>query len=262
MQEEIENLQQEEQDFVLKISMEKEVYTYVDQIPVEIVLENHSGEDVEIFYYEAYFLVPESDTGGFPDIELPHGVTKKLLKDGESLCFTERVDSYFTPGQHVLKYHASFYLDEGLTNGVGVYSNEIEFKKLGNEGDCRHNTEQDNQDFVLTISMEKEIYTYGDRAPIEIVLENHSGEDIEIFYYWLCDPESDTGVFPVCTELPPYPNKKLFKNGESLRFTDYANGYFGLGDHKVKFYAVFYLDEACTNSVIVHSNELEFKIVN
>ena len=89
MQEEIENLQQEEQDFVLKISMEKEVYTDKEEILVELILENHSGEDVEIFYHGGNYscVVPYSDTGMFlPDEQSPY-VTKKTLKNNEKENF-------------------------------------------------------------------------------------------------------------------------------------------------------------------------------
>ena len=118
------------------------------------------------------------------------------------------------------------------------------------------------EDFVLKLSMEKEVYAQEEFISVEVVLENHSGEDIEIFYYGLWRFESDTICVFWTYEYPPYPTKKTLKDGESLRFTDYANSEFSAGRHVVKCRAVFYLDEACTNSVIVHSNELEFKIVN
>ena len=130
LHEEIEAFEQGEPGFVLKISMEKEVYTDKEEILVEIILENHSGEDVEIFYHGGNYscVLPYSDTGMFlPDEQSPY-VTKKTLKNNETLRFTERIDDYFYPGHHVLKYYASFYLDEGLTNYIGFYSNELEFE--------------------------------------------------------------------------------------------------------------------------------------
>ena len=103
---------------------------------MEFILENHSGEDVEIFYKEGFygFGVPISDTGMFPAIDPPPPgyvpVTKKLLKKGESLRFTERIDDYFYPEYHELKYRVGFYLDEGLTleNHIEIYSNAIGFE--------------------------------------------------------------------------------------------------------------------------------------
>ena len=127
----------------------------------------------------------------------------------------------------------------------------------------------DMQNFVLTISADKQAYGKYEEIYIDIALENRSGEDLEIAYYFLFIPESPTGNFSI-GEIPPVTKKKLFKNGETIHETTRSvSGCFPVGQHELKFKAIFYLAWEMTEfgweetdlDVIVWSNTIEISII-
>ena len=131
---------------------------------------------------------------------------------------------------------------------------------------CSENGIQDSgyekQNYCLKISADKQIYGIEEDIIIDIILENQSGEDIDISYYfpWVI-PDSSTGQFPAIEQSPEM-TKLAFKNGESIRITDNLNGCFSVGQHKLKYRAVFYLDEEKTESVVeVRSNTINISII-
>ncbi|MBE7088632.1 MAG: hypothetical protein E7370_03840 [Clostridiales bacterium] len=126
LEEQIKVLEQENQAYVLKIAAGKKVYNIEEEIFIDILLENHSGKDVEIAYYMPNLVVPESLTGEFPAIEQSPEMAKIFFKNGDTIHLTERVEDYFSVGQHELNYRALFYIC-GETEPVVVNSNLIEF---------------------------------------------------------------------------------------------------------------------------------------
>lgn len=123
------------------------------------------------------------------------------------------------------------------------------------------------QDYVLKISADKKVYRIGEEINIDITLENRSGKDVEIAYYFLFYPESPTGQFPVY-EIPPVTTKKIFENGEIIFRTERLGGCFPVGRHELKYRAVFYLAwemtefgyETTSDDVIVWSNTIKFSV--
>lgn len=132
LEEELENLKKQTQDYGLIISADKQVYEAGEEIYISISLENRSGTDKEIAYYLLFY--PESSTGQFPADEQPPVTTKKTFKNGEVISITDRLGGCFPAGQHELKYKALFYLSWEMTefgyettdSAVLVYSNTID----------------------------------------------------------------------------------------------------------------------------------------
>ena len=123
------------------------------------------------------------------------------------------------------------------------------------------------QDYILKISADKQVYSVNEEIFIDVALENRSGEDVEIAYYFLFIPESPTGEFPAY-ELPPVTTKKIFENGEIIFRTERLGGCFPIGQHELKYKAIFYLAwemtefgyETTSSDVIVWSNTIEFSV--
>lgn len=125
------------------------------------------------------------------------------------------------------------------------------------------------QDYILKISADKEVYSVKEEILIDITLENRSGADVEIAYYSsLVCPDSPTGQFPATGEQSPITTKRIFKNGEIIRMTDRLGGYFPVGQHELKYRAVFYLSWETTefgyditdDKVSVVSNTINFSV--
>lgn len=121
--------EKESQDYVLRISADKQVYSANEKILIDITLKNESGVDVEISYHYPSFFVPESLTGEFPDVEQSSEIAVLSFKNGEMIHLTESVEDYFRVGHHELKYHAVFSLGRQASESevVVVSSNSIEF---------------------------------------------------------------------------------------------------------------------------------------
>ncbi|MCH5163991.1 MAG: hypothetical protein J1F36_03155 [Clostridiales bacterium] len=128
--------------------------------------------------------------------------------------------------------------------------------------------ENKQQDYVLTISAQKQVYGLYEDIFIDITLENRSGKDMEIAYYFLFYTESNTGETYAVHELPMVTTKKLFKNGEIIQQTRHSDISFPTGHHGLKYKAIFYLSwemteygyEETYDSVEVWSNEIEFTV--
>lgn len=116
----------EMQNYVLKISTDKQVYKSEEEIIIDIILENQSGTDINVAYYSP-LAVPDSATGQFPAIEQSPEMTKRIFENGESICITDNLKDCFSVGQHRLNYRAIFYLGWETTESVvEVSSNTID----------------------------------------------------------------------------------------------------------------------------------------
>lgn len=153
--------------------------------------------------------------------------------------------------------------------GVNIYYNSGKSIKIWRENNGKGDDLGDElQDYVLKISADKQVYGIHDEIFIDITLENRSGNDVEIAYYFLFCPESPTGQFPV-SEQPPVTTKKNFKNGETICKTERLGGCFPVGQHELKYSALFYLEwemtefgwETTGSEVRVYSNTIEFLVI-
>ena len=124
------------------------------------------------------------------------------------------------------------------------------------------------QAYVLNISANKQVYGEHDEIYIDIDLKNQTGEDKEIAYFFLFYPESHTGLFPDY-EIPSVTTKATFKNGDTIHMTERLGGCFPVGQHELRFRAVFYLSwdvtelgwEETDNEVEIWSNKIGISVV-
>lgn len=131
-----ENQGDEMQNYVLKISTDKQIYENGEDIIIDITLKNQSGADIEIGYYFLFY--PESFTGQFPEYEVAPVTTKRLFKNGETIHETARLGECFLVGHHELKYRAVFYLTwkmtefgyENTDDMIEVWSNTVEISVI------------------------------------------------------------------------------------------------------------------------------------
>lgn len=121
--------------------------------------------------------------------------------------------------------------------------------------------------FELKITTDREEFGIGERIPIDIILENQSGEDIELFYYFSSIvPVCSTGQFPTIEQSPKM-RKSIFKNGvsEPIKYEN-LNGCFPIGRHELQYKSVFYLDgekeeqsfEFWSNTIVISVYQQEF----
>ena len=112
------------------------------------------------------------------------------------------------------------------------------------------------EDFVLTITSDKTTYGQHEDTIINISLENKSGEDLEIYYYFLFYPQIPSATnYPVDTVMPQYPNSKVISNNGSIKRIENMAGYFEPGQHEIKYKARFFLDRE-ENELVVWSNTI------
>ena len=116
------------------------------------------------------------------------------------------------------------------------------------------------EDFVLTITSDKTTYGQHEDTIINISLENKSGEDLEIYYYFLFYPQIPSATnYPVDTVMPQYPNSKVISNNGSIKRIENMAGYFEPGQHEIKYKARFFLDRE-ENELVVWSNTITITI--
>lgn len=116
------------------------------------------------------------------------------------------------------------------------------------------------EDFVLTITSDKTTYGRHEDTIIEISLENKSGEDLEIYYYFLFYPQIPSATnYPVATEMPQYPNSEVISNNGCIKSTENMAGYFEPGQHEIKYEACFFLDRE-ENELVVWSNTITITV--
>ena len=96
------------------------------------------------------------------------------------------------------------------------------------------------EDFVLTITLDKMTYGRHEDIIINISLENKSGEDLEIGYYFLFVLDSPTGMFPAI-DPPQDLTMKNFKDKETIYDTENLRGYFEAGVHEIVCRTTFYI---------------------
>ena len=116
------------------------------------------------------------------------------------------------------------------------------------------------EDFVLTITSDKTTYGQHEDIIINISLENKSGEDLEIYYYFLFYPQIPSATnYPVNTVMPPHPYSKIISNNGHIKRTENMAGYFEPGQHEIKYKACFFLDRE-ENELEVWSNTITITI--
>ena len=121
------------------------------------------------------------------------------------------------------------------------------------------------EDFVLTITSDKTTYGRHEDIIINISLENKSGEDLEIAYYFLFNVRIPTSsISPSTPEIPQYPNIKVFKAGEVIQERENLAGLFEpLGEHEIYYSAFFYLGGRESEEMRrdVYSNTIKITVI-
>ena len=126
------NEEREMADFVLTVTTSKTIFNTGDEIKVNILLLNQSGKDEEISYY--FLITPDIPTAtNYPAAtEMPQYPHTRAFLNGETISITNDLGGYFAPGQHEIKYNATFYLNWGEANesAITLDSNTIKITVL------------------------------------------------------------------------------------------------------------------------------------
>ena len=120
------------------------------------------------------------------------------------------------------------------------------------------------QDFKLLIATNKTSFYKDEDIMIDISLENQSGDDVQIAYYFLITPHIPSATdYPATTEIPPEPYTMVFKDGEVIHRTNELGGYFATGQHEIKYKATFFVNygKVYESMLEIWSNTIKIKIV-
>ena len=220
--------------FELTISVEETTLPQGERFRVDIEFKNNSGECHEIVY--DVLLWPNPGLLYFEGIHMDWPQLRPGFIETDSVIrATWTLGSALEPGTRELRFRAAFWLNWGQENQrqIVVWSNPIVLTV----------TEPQNNDFVLTISVEETTLPQGERFRVDVELKNNSGKCHEIAYGHLFRshiPEFHP-KFP--SLRPPLPTVQLFENGSTILRSFYLNPDVELsqGVHQLTVEAIFFL---------------------
>ena len=119
----------------------------------------------------------------------------------------------------------------------------------------------DAQDFSLTISMERTVFSKGGDGFVSIELKNTSDKSAKLVYNVLFVPD-----FSTATDLPPVSEQSetietIVPAGSSITGKINIGDYFAPGTHEIRYKAVFYVNEVSEETAIcLYSNPIEITV--
>ena len=245
----------EENNFILTISTEMLAWQINENFEVLVELRNESCQDFEI---ETFFLFYPDIIGEewfFTRIYPPSPILRTMLESGGMLSEVVSINHYYdlNPGTYMLNFRAVFYLNWGLPDQrrIEILSNEIEINIT-------------HEDFILTISVEKELVSRGGGFWLNFELQNQSNLNFEITFFVLFLWHIEGWVLSVDVILPSYPIVYELKGGESRASSTFIHVEQDqeVGAYELKGFARFYLNWGLEDQrEIALSNKLEIIVI-